>query len=162
MNNLETIREQSIEVPLSQDDRETAKRFAAASRECRERVHRNTLAVLGVNRYLTWQGFETNFKVNDDWQIIERLLLDTAAIEIVGLGKIGCQVVETGKMTLDLPVEMDTDRLGYLTLELSGDSMSVRLLGFCVMENSIPVWRDLDEFVSYLSQLEVELESSDR
>jgi hypothetical protein len=73
------------------------------------------------------------------------------------LGSIGIQVVAAGQMTLDTPVEVGGDKIGYLTLELVDEAASGLLLGFCTIEASTPIWRDMDEFVVYLSELQVGL-----
>jgi hypothetical protein len=98
MNNLETIKANAIEIPLSQIDRETASKLAAASGAGGKRVlgslpclgnpdgttplFKNTMAVLAVNRYLTWQGFETNLKSDDDWQVIERSIRQRSKLSV--------------------------------------------------------------------------------
>jgi Protein of unknown function (DUF1822) len=158
MKNLQTIKEKSIEIPLSQLDRETATQFAAVSGESGERVHQNTLAVLAVNRYLTWQGYETNLKGDKDWQVIERLLLDRADLDIVGLGRLECRVVSAGATEVKVPLDITNDRLGSLVMELSSEPLAAKLLGFLPPEPdalrgqmlSLTEMQDMDEFIDRL------------
>ena len=160
MTNLETIMENAIAIPLDIASREIADDFASRAGQFAERVRRNTLAVLAVNRYLSWQKIETDITAGNSWHPGLRLVADVADLQLVGLGRLECRVVALGEKAIEIPLEVSEDRVAYMVLELSEQSLSGKLLGLFVPGrdpvNSIAIsdLKDMDESIEYLSQLE--------
>jgi hypothetical protein len=156
MSNLEALMAKSIKVPLGSEDRNTADGFAAQAGRFAERIRRNTLAVLAVQRYLTWQGFETDLAGADCWHPALRLAADIADLPLVGLGRLECLVVPSGATEVEVPLEVGQDRLAYVVLELADQPLAGKLLGFLVPEEGLvsaiglEELRDMDEFIECL------------
>jgi Protein of unknown function (DUF1822) len=159
MASLEALLSKAIEVPLGSGDRDTADSFAAQAGRFAERVRRNTLAVLAVRRYLTWQGFETDLGEADCWHPALRLTGDVADLPVVGLGRLECLVLPSGAKEIEVPLEVSDDRLAYVVLELADAPLAGKLLGFFMPQvepvNTLTLIQlgDMDEFVEYLYQL---------
>jgi hypothetical protein len=156
MTSLEALMSKAIAVPLSAEDRSTADGFAAQAGRFADRVRRNTLAVLAVQRYLAWQGFETDLAGADCWHPALRLAADVADLPVVGLGRLECLVVPSGTTRVEVPLEAGGDRLAYVVLELADQPLAGKLLGFLVPEEGLvngvelEELRDMDEFVECL------------
>jgi Protein of unknown function (DUF1822) len=170
MTSLEDLISKAIPVPLSAEDRSTADGFAAQAGRFAERIRRNTLAVLAVQRYLTWQGFETDLAGADCWHPALRLVADVADLPVVGLGRLECLVLPSGVKEIEVPLEVSEDRLAYVVLELASQPLGGRLLGFLqgdvvqpeMAKSAISLERlgDMDEFIDCLYGLQSSLNAS--
>jgi Protein of unknown function (DUF1822) len=156
MANLETIMEMAIAVPLDTASREIADGFASRAGRFAERVRRNTLAVLAVNRYLSWQDIETNLTVGNSWHPALRVVGDVADLDVRGLGRLECRVVAAGETEIELPLEVSEDRVAYVLLELSERPLGGRLLGLFVPGKepirsiALTDLMDMDESIEYV------------
>jgi hypothetical protein len=156
MASLKVLMSKAIEVPLNIADRETAEVFAAQAGPFSERVRRNTLAVLAVQRYLSWQGIATNLPGADSWHPALRLAADVADLPLPGLGRIECRVVTAGTTEVEIPLEASTDRSAYMLLELLEQPQSARLIGGFMAKGKVVSslhlnqLEDMDDFIDNL------------
>ena len=160
MASLETIMENAIAISLDIASREIADGFAARAGKFADRVRRNTLAVMAVNHYLSWQGIKTDLMAGNSWHPGLRLVADVADLQVVGLGRLECRVIAPGATKIEIPLEVSEDRVAYMVLELSEQPLSGKLLGlFIPGENPVSSIAlsdliDMDESIEYLTQLE--------
>jgi Protein of unknown function (DUF1822) len=160
MASLETIMENAMVASLNIASREIADGFASRAGQFAERVRRNTLAVLAVNHYLSWQGIETNLEAGKSWNPALRLLSDVADLHVKNVGRLECRVIAPGATTIDIPLEVSKDRVAYMVLELSEKPLGGKLLGLFV-PGAEPVYsislsdlKDMDESIEYLYDLQ--------
>ena len=123
---------QSISIPLGKDAHEWAEQFAAEqdTPQKGKRVYLNTLAVYAVNSYLKWLMVDTDLSQGDSWHPGLRTLFDVADLVLPNMGKLECRPVLPGEVTLDLPLEVTQDRIGYVAVQFNQQLDSVQLLGF--------------------------------
>jgi hypothetical protein len=160
MASLETIMENAMAVPLDIASGEIADGFASRAGRFAERVRRNTLAVLAVNHYLSWQGIETNLEAGNSWNPALRLVSDVADLDVKNVGRLECRVIAPGATTIDIPLEVSEDRFAYMVLELCEQPLGGKLLGLFV-PGAEPVYsislsdlKDMDESIEYLYDLQ--------
>ena len=120
-----------ISIPLGRYAHELAEEFAAQqySSEKSKKVYLNTLAVYAVHSYLTWLNIKTTL-TGDSWHGALRAIFDVADLEVVNVGKLECRPVLPGEETVYLPLEVTTDRIGYVAVQFSEKLDAVELLGF--------------------------------
>jgi hypothetical protein len=125
-------------------------------------VRLNTLAVSFVNSYLMCMGFETNLEASDSWNPVQQTLLDIADLEVKNLGKLECRPVLEGTQVIYVPPEVESNRIGYLAVQISQSFREATLLGFILKVSSeellISQLESLErfhEYLEYLSQLKL-------
>lgn len=120
-------------------------------------VRLNTLAVSFVNSYLQCMGFETNLEASDSWNPVQQTLLDIADLEVKNLGKLECRPVLEGTQVIYVPPEVESNRIGYLAVQISQSFREATLLGFVVKvsteELPISQLQSLERFHEYLEYL---------
>jgi hypothetical protein len=116
-----------------------------------EQVYRNTLAVLAVDFYCQCMGIETDLTASDSWNPVMQTLLNTADLTINNLGKLECRPVLSGSDIVEIPVEVMTDRIGYIAVQFSESMEVAELIGFVkqVTTEEIPLsqWQSLEYFL---------------
>jgi len=122
-----------------------------------EQVYRNTLAVIAVNFWLKCMCIETNLAGSDSWDVVAQTLLDTADIEIPNIGKLECRVVFAEEEFLQIPLEVQSDRIGYVAVWLDQSLKKAGLLGFVktTQAEEIPLnqLEPLAHLIRHLSQI---------
>ncbi|MEL7351139.1 MAG: DUF1822 family protein [Cyanobacteria bacterium J06560_5] len=126
-----------IAVPLSTEDRAIAHSFATQqpTSEKVEQVYRNTLAVLATQHYLQALGITTQTD-GDSWHPLGRVLEDVADLTVPSLkgpglnGKLECRVIQEGDRTCRVPKSVQTDRNGYVVVQLDQPYQTAYLVGF--------------------------------
>jgi hypothetical protein len=120
-------------------------------------VRLNTLAVSFVNSYLMCMGFETNLEASDSWNPVQQTLLDIADLEVKNLGKLECRPVLEGTQVIYVPPEVESNRIGYLAVQISQSFREATLLGFILKVSSeellISQLESLERFHEYLEYL---------
>jgi Protein of unknown function (DUF1822) len=116
-----------------------------------EQVYRNTLAVLAVDFYCQCMGIETDLTASDSWNPVMQTLLNTADLTIKNLGKLECRPVLSASDIVEIPVEVMTDRIGYIAVQFSESMEIAELIGFVkqVTTEEIPLsqWQSLEYFL---------------
>ena len=126
------IESTNIKVSLSSDAHGYAAQFAAEQTTPRKgkQVYLNTLAVYAVNNYLKWLNIPSNLAQSDCWNPGLRALFDVADLVLPNIGKLECRPVLPGQSTLNVPLEVTEDRIGYVAVQFSEQLDQVELLGF--------------------------------
>lgn len=150
--------------PISPKTRQIAEQWSKqhTTPEKREQVFLNTLSVSFVNTYLQWMGFETDLEKSDSWNPLQQTLLDVADLEVKNLGKLECRPVLEGTQVIYVPPEVESNRIGYLAVQISQSFREATLLGFVkkVSSDSLPISQlqsleRLHEYLEYLSQVKL-------
>ncbi|MBW4631189.1 MAG: DUF1822 family protein [Iphinoe sp. HA4291-MV1] len=148
--------------PISPDARRRAEQLCRqqATPEKGEQVRLNTLSVSFVNSYLQCMGFETDLEASESWNPLQHLLMDVADLSLKNLGSLECRPVLSGEQFVYVPPEAQSNRIGYVAVQISQSFREAKLLGF-VKEVSNDVLsisqlyslEDLLDDLEYLTQL---------
>ncbi|MGB3536367.1 MAG: DUF1822 family protein [Microcoleaceae cyanobacterium] len=135
-----------------------------ATPEKRQQVLLNSLAVSFVSFYLECMGFETDLEASDSLNPVEQTLIDVADLSIKKLGKLECRPVLENTDFVYIPPEVQSNRIGYVVVQISDSLQSAKLLGY-VQEVSIDEFpinqlQPLENFLDYLERLEVKTTQS--
>jgi hypothetical protein len=145
--------------PISPGARRLAEQLCRqqATPEKGEQVRLNTLAVSFVNCYLQCMGFETNLKASDSWNPLQHLLMDIADLKLKNLGSLECRPVLSGEQFVYVPPEAQSNRIGYVAVQISQSFREAKLLGFVKEVSndilSISQLHSLEDFLDYLECL---------
>jgi Protein of unknown function (DUF1822) len=119
-------------VPLALSAHARAKQFQGyhSNPQKAKQVYLNTLAVYAVNFYLDCMGIETNWSASFSSDPVMQTLMDVADLDIPKLGKLECRPVRSQDSVVCIPVEVLSDRIGYVAVQLDETLREARLLGF--------------------------------
>ena len=147
-----------VPVWVTQAAKQTAQQFASQQPDQKkaEQVYRNTLAVYVVNEYLNLLGIKTDLAASDSWNAAVRLISNVADLYIVDYGHVDCRPVQPDEETCWIPLEAQSDRIGYIIVRLD-TAQEATLLGFIeqVHLEHLPLQqlRPIPELLKYLAQL---------
>ena len=129
---MNTIETPCITVPLEREAHRLARQFATEQITSKKgkQVYLNTLAVYGVSSYLKYLQIQTDLSQGYSWQPGMRALFNVADLFLPGVGKLECRPLLPGEIACSLPLEVKSDRFGYVVVQLSKRLDSVQLLGF--------------------------------
>lgn len=120
-------------VPLGQAAYKQAEDFSRhqAKRWKAEQVYCNTLAVLAVNFWLKCiMGIQADLLSGDSWDVVTQTLLDVADLHIPNIGKLECRPIFAEAEVLQIPLEAQSDRIGYVAVWFDQSLRKAGLLGF--------------------------------
>ncbi|MBH8578138.1 DUF1822 family protein [Nostocaceae cyanobacterium CENA369] len=122
-----------------------------------EQVRLNILAVSFVNSYLQYMGFETDLEASDSWNPVQQLLMDVADLSLKNLGSLECRPVLEGEELVYVPPEVQSNRIGYVAVQISKSFREAKLLGFFkeVSTDLLPLIQlsSLENLLEYLEDL---------
>ncbi|MBD2094456.1 DUF1822 family protein [Trichocoleus sp. FACHB-591] len=155
----------TIQVPITTAMRAQAEALAGRqpTAEKSEQIYRNTMAVLVVNAYLGWQGYETDLSQSNNWNLGTLAAGgDVADLMIKDLGRLECRAVLQGATVCPLPPEVWHGRIGYVVVQFDVAVDKAVLLGFKPIfdpedpmeEVPLDELQSLDELIDYLDRLE--------
>ncbi|BAY26641.1 hypothetical protein NIES2100_64570 [Calothrix sp. NIES-2100] len=125
-----------------------------------QQVFFNTLSVSFMNFYLECMGFETDIEASDSWNPVEQTLMDVADLLIKNLGKLECRPVLENAQFVYVPPEVQSNRIGYVAVEISASFQSAKLLGFVkeVSIDNLPInqLQPIDNLLQHLEFLELQ------
>lgn len=148
----------TVEVPLALSAHAQAEQFRCHQSDSQKakQVYLNTLAVYAVNFYLQCRGFETDLEQSASWDPAMQMLMDVADLVVRHHGKLECRPVLPGVKSIGIPAEVQSDRLGYVAVQLDESLRSATLLGFVdqVTRSALPLdqLRSLAELPKHLNQ----------
>ena len=130
MNNLADSK--TFTVPLALPEHRVAQLFSKqqTNPQKAKQVYLNTLAVYAVNFYLRCQGIETDLSASDSWNTVTQTLMDVADLQIKNIGVLECRPVLPNEQLCHIPLEVCSDRIGYVAVQLSESLREATLLGF--------------------------------
>ena len=95
-----------------------------------KQVYLNTLAVYAVNFYLDCMGIETDWSASFSCNPVMQTILDVADLDIPKLGKLECRPVLPEDSVVCIPLEVLSDRIGYVAVRIDPTLREATLLGF--------------------------------
>ncbi|MFN6499069.1 MAG: DUF1822 family protein [Nostoc sp. DedQUE01] len=157
MNKIVDILTFSAPIPVDGRHRAEELRRQQATTAKGEQVYLNTLSVSFVNYYLCCMGFETDLNKSDSWNVIQQTLMDVADLSLKNLGLLECRPVLSDVQIVYVPPEVQSNRIGYVVVEIGKSFREAKLLGFVkqVQTNLLPInqLQPLDELLEYLEEL---------
>ena len=156
---MQTLDDFSIPLFIPSQAKSLAEQFAAQqpTSEKATQVYLNTLAVCIVNNYLRIMGIPTNLTTGDSWNPSVRLYADVADLEVVGRGRLECRPIQVQEdldsTVCSVPREVQSDRIGYVIVELDLEQELATLLGFVETATNLISLRQLrspDELLEHL------------
>jgi hypothetical protein len=147
-------------VPLSSSAHHLAEQFRRqqSNQKKAKQVYLNTLAVSAVNFYLRCMGIETNWEASQSRNPVMLSILDVADLEILNLGKLECRPVLPQDKVVHIPLEVWSDRIGYVAVQFDQSLKQATLLGFSETAGTgeLPIsdLRSLEDLLEHLRQLE--------
>jgi Protein of unknown function (DUF1822) len=127
-----------------------------------EQVRLNILSVYFVNSYLQYMGFETDLEGSDSTNPLQYMFMDVADLSLKNLGSLECRPVLSGERFVYVPPESQSNRIGYVAVEISQSFREAKLLGFVkeVSTNLLPISQlqsleSLVEYLEYLTQVQL-------
>ena len=143
-------------VPLGITDFRVAKQFSSQQKlpaKARQ-VYLNTLAVRAVNFYCHCLKVETDLEGSYSWDINLRILMDVADLVVKHSGRLECRPVLSGEDVCQFPLEVWSDRIGYVVVEIDEAAKEAKLRGFVkeVETEELPLSKlpDLEDLVDFL------------
>jgi hypothetical protein len=149
----------TFSAPIPVDGRHRAEelRRQQATQAKGEQVYLNTLSVSFVNYYLLCMGFETDLNKSDSWNVIQQTLMDVADLSLKNLGLLECRPVLSDTQFVYVPPEVQSNRIGYVAVQISKSFREAKLLGFIkqVETDLLPInqLQPLDNLLEYLEEL---------
>lgn len=149
----------TFSAPIPVDGRHRAEelRRRQATEKKGNQVYLNTLSVSFVNSYLGYMGFETDLEKSNSWNVIQQTLMDVADLSVKNLGLLECRPVLEDAQFVYMPPEVQSNRIGYVAVQISKSFREAKLLGFVkqVQTDLLPInqLQPLDDFLEYLSEL---------
>ncbi|MEH2288928.1 DUF1822 family protein [Nostoc sp.] len=149
----------TFSAPIPVDGRHRAEelRRQQATQAKGEQVYLNTLSVSFVNYYLCCMGFETDLHKSDSWNVIQQTLMDVADLSLKNLGLLECRPVLEDAQFVYVPPEVQSNRIGYVAVQISKSFREATLLGFVkqVQTDFLPInqLQPLDNLLEYLEEL---------
>ncbi|MGF1497338.1 MAG: DUF1822 family protein [Elainellaceae cyanobacterium] len=127
-------------------------------RQKAQQIYLNVLATAAVGFYLRCMGIATDWETSQSADPVLLTAMDTADLEVDGLGKLECRPVLPHQTSMYLPPEVWGDRLGYVAVQFDEDLRSATLLGFVetVSTQKLPLdqLQPLDDLVRHLHQIQ--------
>ncbi|MEB3277492.1 MAG: DUF1822 family protein [Lyngbya sp.] len=156
---MQTLDDFSIPLLIPSLAKRLAEEFAAqqpTSRKARQ-VYFNTLAVCMVNNYLRIMKIPTNLTAGESWNPAVRFYADVADLEVVGRGRLECRPIPVqenlNSTVCRVPPEVQSDRIGYVIVELDLEQELATILGFVETASDSIALRQLrspDELLEHL------------
>ncbi|NJK52527.1 MAG: DUF1822 family protein [Leptolyngbyaceae cyanobacterium SU_3_3] len=122
-----------------------------------KQVYLNTLAVYAVDFYLRCLGFEADVSLSDSRNPMIATMMDVADLWVKQLGRLECRPVLTDDQVMQIPPDVESDRMGYIAVHISQNLKEATLLGFAqTVDREVPLsqLRSLSEFPAYLHRLQ--------
>ena len=118
--------------PLTLSAHQLAQQFCRQHRHPQlvKQVYLNTLAVSAVEFYLRCLGIATDWKTSQSYDPLTQAAMDVADLNVKNHGKLECRPVLPGATALQIPLEVWTDRIGYVAVQLEPELREATILGF--------------------------------
>ena len=122
----------TFRVPLTDAFHQAAQGFYQhhTDRQKGKQVYLNTLSVQVVQFYLSCLGVTTYLEKSDSWHPVSQSLADTADLWVDNLGQLECRPVLPELASLDVPLEVWCDRIGYIFVQFDPILKEATILGF--------------------------------
>ena len=95
-----------------------------------KQVYLNALAVHAVNFYFQYLEIETDLAATEIGNPVVQKFMDVADLDVKDIGKLECRWVAPGQDFVSIPAEVRSDRIDYVTVEMTASLQEAKLLGF--------------------------------
>ena len=122
-----------------------------------KRAYLNTLAVHAVDHYLKCLGFNPALNQSDSQDRISPRFLDVADLTLPELGTLECRPVLPDATVMEVPLEAQAERIGYLAVQFNEALTHADILGYAPDASAdIPLsqLQPLDHFPDFLYQVQ--------
>ncbi|KRH97668.1 MULTISPECIES: DUF1822 family protein [Cylindrospermopsis] len=150
----------SISIELTDEYRQQAYVFARKQRNQKraEEVYRNTLVVLATKNFLDILGINNDLSKGFSWNFLGQQIGDIADLYLPDFKQsIECRVIRKTESKCHIPQEVQSDRLGYLFIELDDSYETAEIIGFVpqVSVSELPrsYFQGLDLFLEHLDKV---------
>lgn len=154
MNNL--TKTLTFSMPLTYSLLEQGKKLSATqiNPTKQRQIFLNYLAVQVVHYYCQCLGIETQcFNLDDSWELLNQSVLDQAELSFPTGDKLECRPILPHQTEISLPLEVQTNRVGYLLIEIDEQQRKGTILGFMFSDEVQTLHRSkmqsLDCFLEY-------------
>lgn len=121
-----------INIPLGLEPHRLAQQFCRRQVDGKKakQVYLNTLAVWAVHFYLKCMEIETNLEESDSFNLGMQTIANVADLDILNVGKLECRPVLPGEKLVDIPPEVQENRIAYVAVQMSESLRECEILGF--------------------------------
>lgn len=151
--------QETFQVLLTNRFHQEAQRFYQHHTDTQKakQVYLNVLSVQAVKFYLTCLGLKTDLEQSESWNPVLHVLADIADLWVDGWGRLECRPVLPDQSDLEVPLEVLSDRIGYVFVQFNAELTESTLIGFLsqLEKERIPLTQlqPIDGLPTYLSQL---------
>ncbi len=120
-----------------------------------DRAYANCLALYAVDWYLKCLQFSTKPVQQDDWLL--KYISESATLEVVGVGLLECIPAIGDTVTAQMPIDSQSNRVGYLFVRLNDELTSAEIIGFTpnyAEEVRLDRLQSTDDLIDRLCELE--------
>lgn len=119
-----------VQIPSEMDAiaKKACQKQANASRV--RSVYLNTIAVLATHFYCQCMGIDADLSSSESLDCVSPTLIDIADLPIKGKGILECRPILPGESEFHVPLEVCSDRIGYIFVEVDEVSGFAKLVGF--------------------------------
>lgn len=146
----------SISTSIRRSSEQLSKQFY--NKDKAQQVMLNTLSVLFVNSYLQFMGIETDLEASDSQNILQQIYMDIADLSLGNNSILECRPVLEGANLVYIPPELQSNRIGYVAVQISKSFREAKILGFIkeAIEENIPInkLKPLDELFECLELIQ--------
>ncbi|MBW4510465.1 MAG: DUF1822 family protein [Scytonematopsis contorta HA4267-MV1] len=122
----------SFAIPISSGFHNQAHNFCQKHRSHQKlkQIYLNTLAASTVDFYLRCMGIETDWENSQICNPAMQALMNVAELKIPHLGSLECRPVLPKASVMQIPLEVATERIGYVAVQLDESLLTAIILGF--------------------------------
>lgn len=120
-----------------------------------DRAYANCLALYAGDWYLKCLQFSTKLVQQGDWWL--KYISESANLEVVGVGLLECIPTIGNAVTARMPIDSQSNRVGYLFVRLNDELTSAEIIGFTpnyAQEVRLDRLQSTDDLIEYLCELE--------
>lgn len=124
-------------------------------------VYLNTIAIAALANFLTILGIANHPDRSDSWNPAVQLASEGCDLLIGSLGRLECRAIEARQHPIEaiaIPPEVESDRLGYVVVQIDLATSEATLLGFIPQLNQNPLplaqLQPMPALIEHLTRLE--------
>jgi hypothetical protein len=120
-----------------------------------DRAYANCLALYAVDWYLKCLQFSTKLVQQDDWLL--KYISESATLEVVGVGLLECIPTIGNTQTAQMPIDSQSNRVGYLFVRLNDELTSAEIIGFTpnyAQEVRLDRLQSTEDLIEYLCDMQ--------
>ncbi len=145
-----------ISTSIRRSSEQLSKQFSNTNKA--QQVMLNNLSVLFVNSYLQFMGIETDLEASDSQNPLQQIYMDIADLSLGNNSILECRPVLEGEDLVYIPPESQSNRIGYVAVQISKSFREAKILGFIqeATEEYIPInkLQPLDDLFECLESIQ--------